>query len=475
MDHDEKVARIVRDVRARVAPLGGGRAERCVSLGKETVSHFVPNPRDRRHTDPKIDVRGMTDILEIDVAGRTCTAEPGVTFSELVRALLPHGLAPKLVPELETITIGGAVAGCAVESMSHKYGGFHDSCLEYEVVTGRGDVVRCSPERDGELFEMIHGSYGTLGIITKLKFALIPAKPFVHIEYRLFESAEAFRAEMFEQCAAPDVDFVDAIVHSPTRFVLCLGRFVDSAPRTSSYTGLEVYYRSTLALREDFLATYDYFFRYDTDCHWTSRTIPGMHSRLGRWLLGGFILGSTNMLKWSQRFRPLFKLQKRLPVVIDLFIPRRSFATFYDWYAESIGYYPLWLVPYRMPAPYRWIAKDHLGDAAKDLFVDVAIYGLPNDRPGVDYSKLLEDRTRELGGIKTLISENHYDEATFWSVYARAQYEQVKRRMDPHGLFRDVYEKFHPRDARPAAEPCAQERPGDLGAREPVVGGFGPA
>ena len=73
-----------------------------------------------------------------------------------------------------------------------------------------------------------------------------------------------------------------------------------------------------------------------------------------------------------------------------------------------------------------------------------AIYGKANDTPGVDYSELLEQKTFELGGIKTLISRNHYDEERFWSVYDRDRYQAIKRRADPHNLLRDLYEKFAP-------------------------------
>ena len=437
MNHDEKVQRIINDVTVR-AQARGGHGD-FISLGKAAVSHFVPNPHDPRHADTKLDLRDLNEVLELDIAGRTCTAEPGLTFSALVRATLPHGLAPMLVPELETITIGGAVAGCAIESMSHKHGGFHDSCPELEVVTATGEVLRCSADQNRDVFQMIHGSYGTLGIITKLKFKLIPAKPYVRMEYRRFETLAAFEEQLFEQCGAPDVDFVDAIVHSNEQFVLCLGRFADAAPATSSYTGLEIFYRSTLARTEDFLTTYDYFFRYDTDCHWATRALPGMTTKLGRLLFGKLLLGSTRLLNWSRRLRPILRHQKHLPVVIDLLIPKRRFAEFYRWYEEVIGYYPLWIVPYRVPAPYPWVAPKH----RSDLYVDVAIYGLANDQPHVNYSKLLEERTYSLGGVKTLISENHYDERTFWKIYDRAAYEAVKRRTDPQNLFRDVYRKFH--------------------------------
>jgi hypothetical protein len=111
------------------------------------------------------------------------------------------------------------------------------------------------------------------------------------------------------------------------------------------------------------------------------------------------------------------------------------------WYAEHVGHYPLWIVPYRMPKRYPWIAESHLPSVKGQLFIDFAIYGMPNDDPRVCYSRRLEDKTYALGGIKTLIGQNHYDEATFFAVYDRTRYDRIKRRTDPRNLLRTVYEK----------------------------------
>jgi FAD/FMN-containing dehydrogenase len=436
MKHAEKVERLAAELRARSGQ--GGFA----SLGKASVSHFVPNPHDPRHADRKVDVRALNEIVALDVAGRRCVAEPGLTFADLVERTLPHGLVPMLVPELKTITVGGAVSGCSVESMSYKYGGFHDSCVAYEVVSAKGEVRRCSRERDGLLFDMLHGSYGTLGILTELEFQLIPAKPFVRMEYRRYGSAEAFQEAMLAHCAAPDVDFIDGIAHAPDQFVLCIGRFAESAPRTSSYTFLDIYYRSTLAKEEDYLTAADYLFRYDTECHWLTKTLPGMETRVMRLLFGKVLLGSTNLLTWSKRLRRVLKLRKHPPVVVDVFIPHRRFREFCVWYEEAIDFYPLWIVPYRIPRPYPWVSDEHRARMGDDLCIDCAVYGKRNDGP-VNFARLLEEKTFELGGVKTLISENHYDRERFWSIYHRENYERVKREMDPENLFRDLYDKFH--------------------------------
>ena len=48
-----------------------------------------------------------------------------------------------------------------------------------------------------------------------------------------------------------------------------------------------------------------------------------------------------------------------------------------------------------------------------------------------------------MGGIKTLISENHYDEPRSWQIYARDEYARAKARLDPAGRFPGLYEKVH--------------------------------
>ncbi|HSV08301.1 MAG TPA: FAD-binding oxidoreductase [Candidatus Binatus sp.] len=435
--HDRRVGAVAETVRALVGARGP------VHIDKGGVHHVVPLASgDSRFTGRRIDVSTLRHVLEVDVERRLCVAEPGVTFRAVVDATLRHGLVPAVVPELEGITLGGAVAGCSVESSSFRYGGFHDSCLDYEVVTGTGEVLGCSPEHEPLVFGMIHGSYGTLAILTRVRFALVAAKPYVHVEYRRFRDPASLHAAMLARCEAADVDFIDGIVHAPDHWTLCLGRFVERARRASSYRWLDVYYKSTRVLDEDVLTTPDYFFRYDTEAHWLSRTVPPLEWKPVRFLLGRLFLGSTNMIRWSGRLRPIFRLKRRPDVVCDYFIPAGRVPEFYDWYLRELRYFPLWVVPYRVPKPYPWLSAGHRARAG-DLYVDLAVYGMPNGDPGVDRSEQLEEKTYELGGLKTLISRNHYSAERFWSIYDEATVRQVKARLDPRGMFRDLYEKLH--------------------------------
>jgi FAD/FMN-containing dehydrogenase len=419
------------------------RAGEPLHIDKGGVHHVVPLPGDRRFSGGAVDVSSLRHVIAIDAQARTCTAEPGVTFKELLQATLAHRLIPTVVPELEGITVGGAVAGCSVESMSYVHGGFHDSCLEYEVISTSGEILTCSREREPLLFEMIHGSYGTLGVLTRLTFRLVPAGPYVRLEYRKLPSAAAFEAELRARVAARDFDFIDAIAHSPSEYVLCLGRFVDEAPWRSDYRRRAIFYKSTRTRDEDFLSTEDYCFRYDTECHWLTRTMPPLEWKPVRMLLGRWFLGSTNLIRWSKRLAPLLGMKKRPDVVVDVFIPARNLGAFLDWYEREYAFWPLWIVPYRVPAPYPWVADAHARGFGDELLIDCAVYGKRNADPDVDWSEVLEKKTYELGGIKTLISRNHHSREQFWSIYHRENYLAAKARLDPRGVFPDLYDKMH--------------------------------
>lgn len=425
--HERLVQRVAQQLRDH--PRG-----RPLSIKKKAVSHQVPKRGDARRNDDKIDLTQLDRILAIDVERRTCTAEPGVTFEDLVEATLRHGLVPIVVPELRTITIGGAVAGCSIESMSFRHGGFHDTCLEYEVVTTKGEILRCTPRGENSLvFQMMHNSFGTLGVLTKLTFRLVPAKPYVHVVYERHHTLAAYEAAIRRHATDETLDFMDGFVHGPDHFVLNLGRFVERAPYTNRYDWTKVYYRSTATRSEDFLRTPHYFFRYDMG-------VTNVHPRsfLGR-LLFGRLMGSTTLLRAADllhRFLPA----ERPAVTVDLFVPLSRFDDFLSWYRPAIGHFPLWVVPYRRVRDYEWLDDSFYAGLEDDMFVDLAIYGAEQPE-GRNLYREIEEALPGLNGIKTLISHNHYGEDEFWRIFHRENYRAVKERTDPENLLRDLYAK----------------------------------
>ena len=116
---------------------------------------------------------------------------------------------------------------------------------------------------------------------------------------------------------------------------------------------------------------------------------------------------------------------------------------FFGWYAQNPRFYPLWVIPYRLPRWYPWLSPAMVAKIADPLLIDCAIYGLANGEPGRDWSQVLEEQTYAFDGVKTLISRNHYTRARFFSIYNEANYAAAKRRLDPHGAIPGLYEKLH--------------------------------
>lgn len=427
LTHEQKVKIIAEHLKNR-------KSTKPLSLKKKAVSHEVPKPQDKKYSDEKIDISDLNEIISIDSEKKICVAEPGVTFVDLVRATMKHNLVPIVVPELKTITIGGAVAGCSIESMSYKYGGFHDSCLEYEVITAKGDVLVCTPDNENSLlFQMVHGTFGTLGIISKLKFRLIPAKPFVKVVYEKYGNLEDYKSAIRKHYEKRDVDFMDGIIHSPEEYVLSAANFVDEAPYTHSYDWTRIYYLSTRKRKEDYLKTPDYFFRYDKGV-----TNVNPKSFLARLILGKFI-NSTRTLKLAAKFHRFIPPGK-IPVTVDVFIPFSKVDNFLEWYKKEVCHFPLWCVPYKLVRNYEWMSADFLSKTGDELFLDLAIYGMRR-KDEKNYYKIIEDELIEIGGVKTLISNNYYSEEDFWKTWNRENYYKVKRETDPNNIFRDLYTK----------------------------------
>src|ERR671916_1065866 len=129
-----------------------------------------------------LDASGLSGVLGVDPVTRTADVAGMTTYEDLVDATLPHGLMPLVVPQLRTITLGGAVTGLGIESTSFRNGLPHESVLEMDVLTGDGRIVTAAPDNEhAELFAGFANSYGTLGYALRLVIDLQPVQPYVRL------------------------------------------------------------------------------------------------------------------------------------------------------------------------------------------------------------------------------------------------------------------------------------------------------
>ncbi len=121
----------------------------------------------------------MKKVLEVDEKNMTATVEPGVLLMEFPKALEGTGLFYPPDPGEKTATMGGNAMTNAGGMRAVRYGVTRDYVLGMEVVLASGEVltlggknVKCSSGYS--LVDLLVGSEGTLGFLTKLTVKLIP-------------------------------------------------------------------------------------------------------------------------------------------------------------------------------------------------------------------------------------------------------------------------------------------------------------
>jgi cytokinin dehydrogenase len=109
------------------------------------------------------------------IGRRSATVDAGVVWHDLARATLPHGLTPPVFTDYIELSVGGTLSGAGIGGTTQRYGFQVDTALELEVVTGDGELRRCSASREPRLFEAVLGGLGQYAIIVRATLALVPA------------------------------------------------------------------------------------------------------------------------------------------------------------------------------------------------------------------------------------------------------------------------------------------------------------
>ncbi|HTS20639.1 MAG TPA: FAD-binding oxidoreductase, partial [Casimicrobiaceae bacterium] len=213
----EKISALTSELGAGAASMGG------VGLARETSNLF----RDRAERPaPRINLRHFDRVLAVDAAAGTVRAEGMTRFVDLADATLEHGTMPQVVPQLKSITLGGALAGVGIEATSFRYGLVHDSVAAFDVLTGDGRVVTCT--RDNEHRDLFYGfpnAYGTLGYALGVTQRTRPVKPFVQIEHHRYRDPVGCFADVAQLAVQKDTDFLDGVVFAPGELYLTRGTF----------------------------------------------------------------------------------------------------------------------------------------------------------------------------------------------------------------------------------------------------------
>src|SRR5256714_11590224 len=358
--HEAEVARLVQAYAA--LPPGAP-----VRLAKRTSNLFRFRDATAGAT-AELDVSAFGHVLSVDPVTRTARVGGMTTYEDLCDATLPHQLMPLVVPQLKTITLGGAVTGLAFESTSLRNGMPHESVTALEILTGDGRVVVATDDNEhADLSRGFPNWYGPLGYSLSLPIELEPVRPYVHLRHFPFDSAEAC-LEAVSQIAAEGsyrghkADFVDGTAFAPDELYLTVGSFSDVAPWRSDYTGPQIYYQSVRRDKEDFLTIRDYLWRWDTDWFWCSRPFGVQHPAIRRAWPRRYRRSDVYraLVAFDRRYRLWETLNAsrgrppREAVIQDVEIPLERAPAFARFFAAEVGMSPVWLCPLRLRGGQSW-------------------------------------------------------------------------------------------------------------------------
>ena len=308
-----------------------------------------------------------------------------------------------------------------------------------------GEVVLATDSERSDLLSGAAGSCGTLGVITLLEVQLMEAARFVELTYHPSTSIVEAIQKIQEETSNPSVDYIDGIIFSPNSAVVMTGRLRDTCPagtRVQRYTRAHdpwfYQHAEQLVVQHNKAVTeavplVDYLFRYDRGGFWGGahafKYFMTPFNRATRWMLDYFM--HTRVMYHALHESGLAEQS----IAQDIALPFSTVQTFIEYIDDTLKIYPLWLCPVR---PNRLMSSSRrrafsMGSSSflptdQMLLLNVGVWGMgPRDHDQfVTINRRIEQKVRELSGLKCLYAHAYYTEEEFWDIYDRTSYQGLR-------------------------------------------------
>jgi FAD/FMN-containing dehydrogenase len=413
-------------------------------LAKSTISNlFRYKPRGR--AERRVSLGQFNEIIELDARAQTLEVEGLTTFETIVTHCLGRGFLPLVSPELKHITIGGATVGIGIESTCFRHGFVHDALIEADVLLPGGRVVTCTADNEfSDLFHALPNSYGTLGYILRAKIRLEPAKPYVELAIERYDDAKTYLDAMRGAADSDDIDFVEGLFFEDERYYLKLGRMRDNLDDLDDILRRDIYYRLVESRDVIRLTTRDYIFRYDPEWFWN---IPetAFYSLFRRYAPAKYRNSSfyTRHVARKAKIRAALGLKPTdtEPLIQDWEVPWDSAEELIRTCLDEVdlGGLPWAALPIKTPRqPTLYPIEPN------EYYFNLGCYcqvKRPAGKRPYHYTRLMDDKCFELGGIKMLYSSTFLDRNEFDRRFNGEAYAALKAKYDPDGNAPTLFDK----------------------------------
>ncbi|WP_426732599.1 FAD-binding protein [Myxococcus faecalis] len=159
-----------------------------------------------------VDMSALATIHELDQD--SAWVDAGVRWHELLQASLPSGKSPPVLTDYIELSIGGTLSAGGIGGQAFRWGLQVDNVLELDVVTGRGELVRCSRWRERPLFDAVRSGLGQFGIIVRARVRLVEVQPRARTYLALYDDLHRFLEDQRRLIEDGRFDYVEGSVVS---------------------------------------------------------------------------------------------------------------------------------------------------------------------------------------------------------------------------------------------------------------------
>ncbi|MFC6017262.1 D-arabinono-1,4-lactone oxidase [Plantactinospora solaniradicis] len=168
-----------RRTSTKLRPVGSGHSSSPLVRTEDVLVSLTGLARSmQRHEDPQL-----------------ATVGAGVPLGELGEALYEAGLAMDNLGDVDVQSIAGATA-TGTHGTGLRFGSLSTQVAGVRMVTGTGEVLDISPERNADLLPAARLSLGALGVVTRMTLRLAPT---YHLRRRSWCSSIAWTLEHLHQ------------------------------------------------------------------------------------------------------------------------------------------------------------------------------------------------------------------------------------------------------------------------------------
>lgn len=322
-----------------------------------------------------------------------------------------------------------------------------------------------------------------------LEVRLVEARSFIEVRYWPVGGAEECVELLRKLCDAEKVkavDFVEAILFATDRGVVITGNMVDRGEQNKSLpisrfdrAWDEYFYRHAAQVSQaegtvsetlphtELVPLHSYLFRYDRCAFWTggklfeSLKIPYTNMYIVDIGITALTRTLFNPLLTTRAVYKAMHTAGSGPgsnIVQDLLLPLDNSKNFMKYVEEELAIWPIWVCPVRKSSkegdvccwPYWRKGRKANED---ELMLNFGVWGPGHQDPAKfkQMNRRLEEKLKELYGMKVLYAEVFYTEEEFWQLYDQREYDRLRAKYRATTL-PSIWEKVKRKEVREEAE-----------------------